>query len=61
MDIDEIIKCLDMFDDIVCCSYEECPIYRTNLKGCPDGKEVCLCFSEAKKRLRKLKYIEDSN
>lgn len=61
MDINKIIECLDRFDDVVCCSYQECPIYRTELQACPDGEELCLCFSEAKKALRKLKYIEDNN
>lgn len=61
MDINKIIDCLSRFDDVICCSHEECPIYRTELRACPDGKELCLCFSEAKKKLRKLKYLEDDN
>ena len=61
MDINKIIEYLDRFDDVVCCYYEECPIYRTELQSYPDGKELCLCFSEAKKALCKLKYIEDNN
>lgn len=61
MDINKIIECLDKFDNVVCCSYEECPIYRTKLQSCPDGEELCLCFSAASKALRKLKYIEDNN
>lgn len=61
MDINKIINCLDRFDDVICCAYEDCPIYRTELQACPYGQEVCLCFSEAKKALLKLKYIEDNN
>ena len=59
MDINNIIDSLDRFDDVICCSYEECPIYRTELRPCLDGEELCLCFAEARKALRKLKCIED--
>lgn len=61
MDINNIIECLDRFANVLSCSYEECPIFRTELQSCPDGKELCLCFSEATKALRKLKYIEDNS
>ena len=61
MKINDIIDGLDRFDDVICCSYEECPIYREDFCPCPDGEEVCLCFAEARKALRKLKYIEDNN
>lgn len=55
MDIDKIIENLEMFDDNICCGYEECPIYHTELKACKDGEEVCLCFHEAIKILRQLR------
>lgn len=61
MKINDIIYGLNMFEDVLCCSYEECPIYREYGYPCPDGKEVCLCFAEARKALRKLKCIEDNN
>ena len=61
MQIDQIIDGLDRFDDIICCSAEDCPIYKEEYGACPDGKEVCKCFAEARKALRKLKYIEDNN
>ena len=40
MDIDKIIENLAMFDDNICCDYEECPIYHTEFKACKDGEEV---------------------
>ena len=61
MKINDIINALDRFDDVLCCSYEECPIYREDCQPCPNGEELCLCFAEARKALRKLKCIEDNN
>lgn len=52
MDLNKIIENLKMFDDNICCDYNECPIYRTKLKACKDDEEVCLCFHEAIKILR---------
>lgn len=54
MDINKIIENLEMFDDSICCDYEECPIYRAELQACKDGEEACLCFHEAIKILRQL-------
>lgn len=48
----EIIENLSKIDDELACAYEDCPIYRKNLGACADGKEVCLCLSEAKKLIK---------
>lgn len=61
MDIANIIECLDRFNNVLNCSYDECPIYRTELQSCIDGEELCLCFSEAKRALLRLKQLEDDS
>ena len=55
MEIDQIIKNLEMFDDNICCD-EGCPVFQIGLQACSkDGEEVCLCFHEAIKILRQLR------
>ena len=57
MTINEIINGLEQFDNYITCCYEECPIYRANLKPCDDGMEMCERFSEAKNLLHQFKFM----